>query len=406
MGVDVTGADLVELRPRIFNLRDLRKDIAKHGLCLALRRMAGNLLLWLRYYHPLGLHSGIPLRGDGLKLLSMDAADLKFPSQSFDLTFSFAAIEHFLDLCKVAREIERVLKAGGICHLSIHLWRRFKYSGRISKKCASAAATEFKMSSETVSCGFQRKMRVKRRHCFLVPYSSGGGNKWLKVGRDLGGRKLIEPGLVTGVLELPFLDGHIDGKADDAIQRIVIDQRNGALLAGKVVVMKLVVFGVEEMNFSIGAMESSDLFLERDEGISFLGVAGNGDAADGKFDSQMRFDGCGNDGVVAEDLFGLVRVGGHAADADAGVSIVREFGTAETGRIGCFSKKGRNQDFMNVGFSKSENQTKFGQRLLDAKEFGCGSFRTGQLSRRCKGLARFCSASNGVYSRLIPSPTP
>ena len=38
--------------------------------------------------------------------------------------------------------------------------------------------------------------------------------------------------------------------------------------------------------------------------------------------------------------------------------------------------------------------------------FGCGSFRTGQLSRRCKGLARFCSASNGVYSRLIPSPTP
>ena len=72
------------------------------------------------------------------------------------------------------------------------------------------------MSFETVSRGFQSKMRFKRRHFFLVPYSSGGGNKKLNVGRDLGGRKLIESSLVTGVLKPPFLDGHIDGKADDA----------------------------------------------------------------------------------------------------------------------------------------------------------------------------------------------
>jgi len=37
--------------------------------------------------------------------------------------------------------------------------------------------------------------------------------------RNLGRRKLIEPGLVTGVLELSLLDGHIDGEADDAIQQ-------------------------------------------------------------------------------------------------------------------------------------------------------------------------------------------
>jgi len=61
------------------------------------------------------------------------------------------------------------------------------------------------MSFETVSYGFQRKMKFNRRHFFLVPYSSGGGNKWLKVGRDLGGRKLIEPGLVTSSLELSLL---------------------------------------------------------------------------------------------------------------------------------------------------------------------------------------------------------
>lgn len=62
-------------------------------------------------------------------------------------------------------------------------------------------------------------MGLKLTHFFLVASSSSGGNKRFKVGRDLGGRKLIEPGLVTGVLELPFLDGHIDDKADDAVNQ-------------------------------------------------------------------------------------------------------------------------------------------------------------------------------------------
>ena len=90
--------------------------------------------------------------------------------------------------------------------------------------------------------------------------------------------------------------------------------------------------------------------------------------ADGKFDAHLRFDGCSNDGVVAEDLLGFVRVGGIAADADAGVSIVWELGTAEADRIGGISKERGNQNFMNVGLSKSENHAKFGQRLLDAEK--------------------------------------
>ena len=36
---------------------------------------------------------------------------------------------------------------------------------------------------------------------------------------NLGRRKLIEPMLVSGSLELPFLDGHIDGEAKDAIDQ-------------------------------------------------------------------------------------------------------------------------------------------------------------------------------------------
>ena len=133
--------------------------------------------------------------------------------------------------------------------------------------------------------------------------------------------------------------------------------------------MQLIVFGVEQMNPGIDAMEAADLFLQRDELISFLGIAGNGDAADGKFDAQLRFDrGC-DDGVIAEDLFGLVRIGGFAAHADAGVSIVRELGTAETERIGRFPEERGYGKSMNVGLSESKHQSVFRERFLDAEEF-------------------------------------
>jgi hypothetical protein len=68
-------------------------------------------------------------------------------------------------------------------------------------------------------------------------------------------------------------------------------------------------------------------FRFKNEPIPFLGVAGNGDAADGKFDAQLRFDRGFDDGVIAEVLFDLVGIGGLAAHADAGVSIIRELGT-------------------------------------------------------------------------------
>jgi len=62
-------------------------------------------------------------------------------------------------------------------------------------------------------------MGRERRHFFLVPASSGGVNKRFKVRRDFRRRKLIEPMFVSSSLELPFLDGHIDGKPDDTIEQ-------------------------------------------------------------------------------------------------------------------------------------------------------------------------------------------
>lgn len=141
------------------------------------------------------------------------------------------------------------------------------------------------------------------------------------------------------------------------------------MLAGEFVVMKLIVFGVEQMNPGIGGMKAADLFLQGDELIPFLGIAGNGNATDGKFDAQLRFDrGC-DDGVITEDLFGLVGVGRLAAHADAGVSIVRELGTAETECIGRFPDERGNGNSMNVGLWKYQRQPEFSKWFLDAEEF-------------------------------------
>jgi hypothetical protein len=76
--------------------------------------------------------------------------------------------------------------------------------------------------------------------------------------------------------------------------------------------MQFIVFGIEQMNPGMGPVETADLFLQGDELIPLLRIAGNRDVSDRKFNSPLRFDRCGDDGVVAEDLFDLVGIGGHA----------------------------------------------------------------------------------------------
>lgn len=57
-----------------------------------------------------------PYREDRLEVLSMNALDLRFADETFDIVYSISSIEHFggpTEAARAAREIGRVLKPGG-----------------------------------------------------------------------------------------------------------------------------------------------------------------------------------------------------------------------------------------------------------------------------------------------------
>ena len=68
-------------------------------------------------------YAPFPYREDALTVLRMDGSKLDFPDDSFDIAFSFSSIEHFggknhSGALKSMREIERVLKPGGLAVIS------------------------------------------------------------------------------------------------------------------------------------------------------------------------------------------------------------------------------------------------------------------------------------------------
>lgn len=56
------------------------------------------------------------------KLLQMDAAQMTFPDNAFDLIYTFSVFEHLADPAVVLEQIKRVLRPGGVAYISLHLY--------------------------------------------------------------------------------------------------------------------------------------------------------------------------------------------------------------------------------------------------------------------------------------------
>jgi len=143
--------------------------------------------------------------------------------------------------------------------------------------------------------------------------------------------------------------------------------------------MRLMVFGVQQMNPGIGAMKAADLLLKRDKLIALLGIAGDGDAGNRGLDAPLRFDGGCDDGIVTEDLLNLVRIGRFAPNADACGQVMGKAGAAKTEGIGRLRHQGRDRNPVDVGFRKPKHEAKAAERLFDSEELKVVAVDCGKL---------------------------
>lgn len=56
------------------------------------------------------------------QVIQMDATQMQFPAESFDLVFSRAVFEHISEPARALAEIRRVLKPGGVAIINLHLY--------------------------------------------------------------------------------------------------------------------------------------------------------------------------------------------------------------------------------------------------------------------------------------------
>lgn len=109
------------------------------------------------------------------------------------------------------------------------------------------------------------------------------------------------------------------------VSGVVVDDGDGALTADVVVVADDVILGIGGIHVHFADMMFLDLFPVDNQIASLLGVSGDIAYSYRQFDAQVDLHGGGEDGVVAEDFFFLVRVLRMSSDTDSGIDILGDF---------------------------------------------------------------------------------
>lgn len=122
-GNAVTGIDSAHIGPNEGILKRYWRTLTKEGIESLGRDFLYAVLLKNRtYYHTLQDVSGFTLSARGLDIRRMNAEDLTFREEAFDVVISIAVFEHIQNVPKAVSEIHRVLKPGGVAYVNIHLF--------------------------------------------------------------------------------------------------------------------------------------------------------------------------------------------------------------------------------------------------------------------------------------------
>jgi len=118
---DVTGIDL-DVIPQSFTAAAYLSMLRRNGIMRTMKTLVRKSLgIDARFMKELKRQLGISALPQ-LTYRQMDATEMQFPKASFDLAYSFSVFEHLPDPAKVIDETVRVLKPGGACYISLHLY--------------------------------------------------------------------------------------------------------------------------------------------------------------------------------------------------------------------------------------------------------------------------------------------
>jgi len=100
---------------------DWRSAFRSEGLSYnAFRQFARGAYTRRLFYRHLAWAGGLEISRWGVPLVRADASAMPFAAESFDVVVSRAAFEHMEDVGGAVREIARVLRPGGLAHITIH----------------------------------------------------------------------------------------------------------------------------------------------------------------------------------------------------------------------------------------------------------------------------------------------
>ena len=119
-GYDIVGID--QERPT-FNLpvRAIPGIFRREGTHRAIKSIVRHALFDRKWLSEIQKAAPFRLRYDP-KIVMMDASKMEFPSDSFDFIFSNAVFEHIENVEGALREVNRVLRPGGIAYILVHLY--------------------------------------------------------------------------------------------------------------------------------------------------------------------------------------------------------------------------------------------------------------------------------------------